>query len=244
MGQITVDLSSRSELKRSLPTEQRAGIEFPRYFTAKLEAGKTPYDEVVWELRTASIGNDKGSVIFEQRDIEVPGRLVADGHQHRRQQVLPRQAGLARPRDAASRNWSTAWSIRSPTGARRAATSRPHQDARELPRRTGAPDADAEGVLQLAGLVQRGGEGRRAATAGIYDEDGGRDRNRWRPGETRPQCSACFIVSREGFARIDSGPGEDRGHAVQVGFGHGHRTSPRCAKRTRFSRAAAGPPGR
>ena len=25
-----------------------------------------------WELRTATIGNDKGAVIFEQRDIEVP----------------------------------------------------------------------------------------------------------------------------------------------------------------------------
>jgi ribonucleoside-diphosphate reductase alpha chain len=42
------------------------------YFTARLEAGKTPYDEVQWETRTASIGNDKGSVIFEQRDVEVP----------------------------------------------------------------------------------------------------------------------------------------------------------------------------
>ena len=45
---------------------------FPRYFTARLEPGKTPYDDVQWELRTASIGNDKGAVIFEQRDVEVP----------------------------------------------------------------------------------------------------------------------------------------------------------------------------
>src|SRR5580700_5617915 len=54
------------------PKPTRAGVEFPRYFTARLEAGKTPYDEVQWETRTASIGNDKGFVIFEQRDIEVP----------------------------------------------------------------------------------------------------------------------------------------------------------------------------
>src|SRR5580693_7350463 len=51
---------------------QTTGIPFPRYFTSKLEPGKSPYDEVQWETRTASIGNDKGSVIFEQRDIEVP----------------------------------------------------------------------------------------------------------------------------------------------------------------------------
>ena len=51
---------------------QTKGVAFPRYFTGKLEPGKTPYDEVQWETRTASIGNDKGSVIFEQRDVEVP----------------------------------------------------------------------------------------------------------------------------------------------------------------------------
>ena len=52
--------------------KSRAGIAFPRYFTSRLEPGKTPYEDVQWETRTASIGNDKGSVIFEQRDIEVP----------------------------------------------------------------------------------------------------------------------------------------------------------------------------
>ncbi len=73
MGQLSVDLSSRvSELRRNLPTNERSGLTFPRYFTARLEPGKTPYDEVQWELRSATIGNDKGAVIFEQRDIEVP----------------------------------------------------------------------------------------------------------------------------------------------------------------------------
>ena len=43
----------------------RTGIAFPKYFTARLDAGKTPYDEVNWETRNATIGNDKGSVIFE-----------------------------------------------------------------------------------------------------------------------------------------------------------------------------------
>ncbi len=78
MGQLTVDLSSRiaelpkTSAKRALPTADRLGINFPRYFTQKLEPGKTPYDEIQWELRSATIGNDKGAVIFEQHDIEVP----------------------------------------------------------------------------------------------------------------------------------------------------------------------------
>lgn len=73
MGQISVDLSVRiKDLRKLRKPSEREGISFPRHFTAKLEAGKTPYDEVEWELRTASIGNDKGAVIFEQRDVEVP----------------------------------------------------------------------------------------------------------------------------------------------------------------------------
>src|SRR5438270_12445649 len=78
MGQLSVDLSSRmnelrkSSPKRALPVDERTGISFPRYFTQKLEPGKTPYDEIQWELRTAAIGNDKGAIIFEQNDVEAP----------------------------------------------------------------------------------------------------------------------------------------------------------------------------
>src|ERR1035437_3723182 len=69
-------VSSRSAKMEALTTKTerttRTGISFPRYFTARLEPGRTPYDEVQWGKRTASIANDKGSVIFEQRDVEVP----------------------------------------------------------------------------------------------------------------------------------------------------------------------------
>jgi ribonucleoside-diphosphate reductase alpha chain len=45
------------------------GLEFPRYFTL---AGVDPFDEVEWEIRSAVIGNEKGKVVFEQRDVEIP----------------------------------------------------------------------------------------------------------------------------------------------------------------------------
>jgi ribonucleoside-diphosphate reductase alpha chain len=45
------------------------GLKFPRYFT---RAGISAYDEVEWELRTASITDAKGNSIFEQRDVESP----------------------------------------------------------------------------------------------------------------------------------------------------------------------------
>src|ERR1051325_5642209 len=71
MGLLSMDLSAKIELLKT-KTTTKTGIAFPRYFTSRIEAGKTPYDEIHWETRTASIGNDKGSVIFEQRDVEVP----------------------------------------------------------------------------------------------------------------------------------------------------------------------------
>src|SRR5579864_1459618 len=73
VGQLGTGVAMKlKDLRRPLPVTERVGVEFPRHFTARLEEGKTPYDEVKWELRTASIGNDKGAVIFEQRDVEVP----------------------------------------------------------------------------------------------------------------------------------------------------------------------------
>src|SRR5450631_4047408 len=45
------------------------GLEFPRYFTLP---GVDPFDEIEWESRSAVIGNEKGKVVFEQRDVEIP----------------------------------------------------------------------------------------------------------------------------------------------------------------------------
>jgi ribonucleoside-diphosphate reductase alpha chain len=46
-----------------------SGLTFRRLFT---KAGISPYDEVEWEKRTASITDSKGGIIFEQKDVEVP----------------------------------------------------------------------------------------------------------------------------------------------------------------------------
>src|SRR5260370_35224627 len=47
MGQLSVDLSERMELlKTKDPKKTKTGISFPRYFTTRLEAGKTPHDEI------------------------------------------------------------------------------------------------------------------------------------------------------------------------------------------------------
>lgn len=48
---------------------QQEGLKLKRYFTKK---EVHPYDEIEWELRTAQISNEKGEVIFEQQNVEVP----------------------------------------------------------------------------------------------------------------------------------------------------------------------------
>jgi len=58
-----------TESARSRKSEASPGLEFPRFFTA---AGSDPFDMVEWELRDAIIGNEKGTVVFEQRGVEIP----------------------------------------------------------------------------------------------------------------------------------------------------------------------------
>ena len=45
------------------------GLTFTRHFSTE---GASPYDDVQWEKRTASITDTKGNSIFEQKDVEVP----------------------------------------------------------------------------------------------------------------------------------------------------------------------------
>lgn len=45
------------------------GLRFKRYFT---QAGVDPFDQVEWEKRTAVITGERGEVVFEQKDVEVP----------------------------------------------------------------------------------------------------------------------------------------------------------------------------
>ena len=51
------------------PAQGTAGLSIHRLFT---KPGVDPFDEVEWELRVASIQNEKGKTLFEQSNVEVP----------------------------------------------------------------------------------------------------------------------------------------------------------------------------
>jgi ribonucleoside-diphosphate reductase alpha chain len=63
-------LDSASRLRKTAEKASGApGLEFPRHFTLP---GIDPFEQVEWEIRSAVIGNEKGKVVFEQRDVEIP----------------------------------------------------------------------------------------------------------------------------------------------------------------------------
>ena len=47
----------------------RRGVTVPRRFT---HPGAHPYDDVTWELRTATLTNEKAEILFEQQGVETP----------------------------------------------------------------------------------------------------------------------------------------------------------------------------
>src|SRR5712675_1861477 len=58
-----------SDVRSKKASTSTPGLTFPRFFT---EAGIDPFDEVEWDLRSAAIGNERGEMVFEQRDVEIP----------------------------------------------------------------------------------------------------------------------------------------------------------------------------
>ncbi|MFP5237260.1 MAG: vitamin B12-dependent ribonucleotide reductase [Acidobacteriota bacterium] len=76
----------------------KGGLTFTRRFS---NAGVSPYDEVQWEKRTASITDSKGNTIFEQKDVEIPidwsmtaTNIVASKYLHGQLDTPERETGV------------------------------------------------------------------------------------------------------------------------------------------------------
>jgi ribonucleoside-diphosphate reductase alpha chain len=193
MGQLSVNLAIKvKELHRSLKAEERTGISFPRFFSAKLEQGRTPYDEITWELRTATIGNDKGSVIFEQRDVEVPAdwsqtatNIVASKYFHGRIGSPERESSVAqlvhRVVDSIA-DWGLAGNYFK--------TREDGENFRlELAHLMLAQKACFNSPVWFnVGVSESRGYG-------FYFDEAEQVVKKLMPGENHPQCSACFINS-------------------------------------------------
>ena len=126
------------------------GLTFKRFFT---KAGQHPFDEIDWELRTASIQNEKGQVIFEQAHVEVPREwsmtatnIVASKYFHGKLGTVERESSV---RQLISRVTDTIaqWGVEG-------GYFRTQEDAEMFSGRTDAPFGSPEGGFQFARLVQ------------------------------------------------------------------------------------------
>jgi ribonucleoside-diphosphate reductase alpha chain len=69
MARHVADVAAGAGHDETQGDDQARGLRFERYFTP---AGSSAYDLVEWERRTAAITSEKGALIFEQKDVEVP----------------------------------------------------------------------------------------------------------------------------------------------------------------------------
>ncbi len=193
MGQLSVNLAVKvKELHRSLKKEERTGVSFPRFFTAKLEEGATPYGQIAWESRTATIGNDLGSVIFEQRDVEVPAdwsqtatNIVASKYFHGRMGSPERETSVGqlvhRVVDTIS-DWGFAGNY---FKTREDCENFRHELAHLMLTQKACFNSPVwfnVGVRESRGY-------------GFYFDESEQVVRKLLPGENHPQCSACFINS-------------------------------------------------
>ncbi|PWT98194.1 MAG: vitamin B12-dependent ribonucleotide reductase, partial [Terriglobia bacterium] len=224
MGQLTVDLSARIEaLKAKTTAKTRTGVAFPRYFTPRLEAGKTPYDEAQWETRTASIGNDKGSVIFEQRDVEAPAdwsqtatNIVASKYFYGKLGSPERETSVAQLVQRVV-DTLTGWGIkdryfRAPEDAENFRNELAHLMLTQKA-------CFNSPVWFNVGVKEARGYG------WIYDEKEDRVA-KLESGVQRPQCSACFIVSVKDSLESILDLAKTEGMLFKWGSGTGSNLSP------------------
>jgi ribonucleoside-diphosphate reductase alpha chain len=204
-------------------TQNGAGVAFPRYFTARLEPGKAPYDDIQWETRTASIGNDKGSVIFEQRDVEVPvdwsqtaTNIVASKYFHGKLGSPERETSVAqlveRVVDAIA-GWG-----------RKDGYFRSEEDGESFRYDLAHLMLTQKSCFNSpvwfnVGVKEARGYG------WIFDRDAGRI-GKLEKGVARPQCSACFIVSVRDSLESILDLAKTEGMLFKWGSGTGSNLSP------------------
>ena len=228
MGQLSVNLSEKIEALRAKATAKtRNGIPFPRHFTARLETGKTPYDEVSWETRTALIANDKGSVIFEQRDVEAPAdwsqtatNIVASKYFYGRLGSPERETSVAQLVERVV-DTITGWGQRDGYFRTTEDTDNFRSELAHLMLTQKA--CFNSPVWFNVGVKDARGYG------WVYDETAERITKLESVGgtsEVRPQCSACFIVSVKDSLASILDLAKTEGMLFKWGSGTGTNLSP------------------
>ena len=189
-----------------MPAERPRGLKFTRHFTRD---GISPYDAIEWEIRTATITNDKGEVIFKQEGVEVPKswsqtatNIVVSKYFHGPLGTPQRETSVRRLVDRVVRTLTT-WGIQGGYFAS-------DEDARVF--------HDELAYLLLNQYA--------SFNSPVWFNCGI---------EPRPQCSACFINSVEDTMDSILELARTEGRLFKYGSGTGTNLSPLRSSRERLS---------
>ena len=203
----------------------RQALTFKRFFT---KAGEHPFDEVDWELRTASIQNEKGQVIFEQAYVEVPKEwsmtatnIVASKYFHGKLGTVERESSV---RQLISRVTDTIaqWGVEGGYFRSQEEAECFQDELTHLLVRQKA--AFNSPVWFNCGLWQK--DGRHSDGGGWYWDPATGSVKQETEADRHPQCSACFINSVQDNLPSILELAKTEGMLFKYGSGTGTNLSP------------------
>ena len=193
----------------ALPAERQkpnGGLEFPRHFTRE---GSSPYDEIEWEIGSASITNEKGEVLFRQEGVEIPknwsqtaANIVVSKYFHGQVGTPERESSVRQLVERVVRT-ITEWGVKGGYFSSAADAVTFHEE------------------LSFLLLYQYA-----AFNSPVWFNCGI---------EPRPQCSACFINSVEDTMDSILNLARTEGKLFKYGSGTGTNFSPLRSSRARLS---------
>ncbi len=218
-----------------------AGLKFPARFSTP---GVSPFDQVEWETRTASITDEKGKPLFEQAHVEVPRawsmlatNIVAAKYFYGEQGKPERERSVRQLLHRVVRT-ITDWGLRDGYFASPADAETFYADLLYLClHQYGSFNSP---VWFNCGLFHQYGIGRGSPAGSYYYDPATRAIARAARQYEQPQCSACFIQSVDDT--MESIMGLARSEAMLFKFGSGSGTDLSTLRSTREKLSGGGVP--
>ncbi len=222
-------------------SDSSPGLTFPRVFS---DAEEHPYDQLPWVKRTATIKDDKGGVLFEQEDVEVPEswsmlatNIIASKYFYGEVGTPQRESSVRHLVDRVAKT-ITEWGFRDGYFADRD-TADVFGDELTwlLVNQYGAFNSP---VWFNCGLYQQYGIGKKSAPGNHHFDPETGDIGQARTQYEYPQCSACFIQSVGDT--MDDILALARSEAMLFKFGSGTGTDLSCIRSSKEKLSGGGQP--
>lgn len=232
-------MSTQAPVSSTKPQPQ--GLSIPRVFS---RAGTHPFDEIKWDRRTASISDDKGGVLFQQENVEVPAawsmlatNVVASKYFYGKVGTAERETSLKQLIERVTRTIAD-WGRADGYFATEADAEVFYEELTWLCVNQHA--AFNSPVWFNCGIYQQYGAGKDSGSGSYYWDAASKAIQRAVTQYEYPQCSACFIQSVDDT--MDSIMALAQSEAMLFKFGSGTGTDLSPIRSTRECMSGGGTP--